>query len=75
MNQELIQLTKEGHQHEKNLTNMMDAFWKIKENVNQNKKKKSQLLNENEWVQCSYVAELQVIISISMVIELLLYLF
>lgn len=55
-----MNLTKEEHQYKKKLTNMMTTVLKLNENFSQNKGKSSQLLNENEWMQCSYVAKLKV---------------
>lgn len=39
---------------------MRNTILKLNENFSQNKGKSSMLLNENEWIQCSYLAELKV---------------
>lgn len=60
LEQEIVSLSKEVDQYKRTLTNMRNTILKLNENFNQNKGKSSQLLNENEWMQCSYLAELKV---------------
>lgn len=60
LEQEIVFLTKEVEQYRRTLTNMRNTILKLNELFNQNKGKSSQLLNENEWMQGSYLAELKV---------------
>lgn len=63
LKQEIISLSKEEDQYKRTLSNMRNTILKLNDVFSQNKGKSSQLLNENEWIQCSYVAELKVNIS------------
>lgn len=58
--QEIIFLLKEDDKYKRTLTNMRNTISKLNDNFSKNKGKSSQLLNENEWIQCSYIAELKV---------------
>jgi len=60
LKQEIISLSKEDYQYKRILTNMRNTILKLNDNFSQNKGKSTQLLNENEWIQCSYIAELKV---------------
>lgn len=60
LKQEINSLSKENDQYKRTLSNMRNTILKLNDVFNQNKGKSSQLLNENEWIQCSYVAELKV---------------
>jgi len=60
LEQEIICLTKENDQYKRSLISMRNKISKFNENYSQNIGKSSQLLNENEWMQCSYFAELKV---------------
>lgn len=58
--QEICSITKEVNQYKRTHTNMRNMISKLNENFSQNKGKSNQLLNENEWLQCSYLIELKV---------------
>lgn len=60
LEQEIISLHKEVDQYKRTLTNIRNTILKLNENFSQNKGKSCQLLNENEWMQCSYFSELKV---------------
>lgn len=60
LKQEINSLSKEDDQYKRTLSNMRNTILKLNDVFSQNKGKSSQLLNENEWIQCSYVAELKV---------------
>lgn len=60
LKQEINLLSKEDDQYKRTLSNMRNTILKLNDVFSQNKGKSSQLLNENEWIQCSYVAELKV---------------
>lgn len=60
LEQEIISLHKEVDHYKRTLTNIRNIILKLNENFSQNKGKSCQLLNENEWMQCSYFAELKV---------------
>lgn len=60
LEQEIIVLSKEVDQYKRTLTNMRSTIMKLNENFSKNKGKSSQLLNENEWLHSSYLAELKV---------------
>lgn len=60
LEQEIDVLSKEID--ERTLTKMRNTIVKLNEDFNKNKGKNSQLLNENEWIQCSYLDELKVYI-------------
>lgn len=60
LEQKTISLSKEVDQYKRTLTNMRNTILKLNDNFNQNKGKSSQLLSENEWIQCSYFTELKV---------------
>jgi len=60
LKQEVINLLKEDDQYKRTLTNMRNTISKLNDNFSQNKGKSNQLLNENEWIQSSYIAELKV---------------
>lgn len=62
---EIVSLSKEADQYKRTLPNMRNTILKLNEHFSQNKGKSSQLLNENEWIQCSYLAELKVSININ----------
>lgn len=70
--QEIISITKEINQYKRSNTNMRNTISKLNENFSQNKGKSSQLLNENEWIQCSYLTELKVNIIINIILYILL---
>lgn len=65
INQDIILLVKEHDQNQRSLKNMRNTILKLNEYFNQNKGKSSQLLNENEWMEYSYLAELKVKINLS----------
>jgi len=60
LEQEIICLTKENDHYKRSLTNMRNTILKLNENFSLNTGKSSQLLNENELIQCSYFTELKV---------------
>jgi hypothetical protein len=60
LDKEIASLSKEVYQYKQTLTNMRNTMLKLNEQFSQNKGKSSMLLNENEWIQCSYLAELKV---------------
>lgn len=60
---EIVSLSKETDQYKRTVRNMRNIILKLNENFSQNKGKSSQLLNENEWIQCSYLVELKVSIN------------
>lgn len=60
LEQEIIFLSKEGDQYKRTLTNMRSIILKLNENFSKKKGKSNQLMNENEWLRCSYSAELKV---------------
>lgn len=60
LDQEVICLTKENNQYKRIITNIRNTILKLNDKFSQNIGKTSQLLNENEWIQCSYFAELKV---------------
>jgi len=64
LEKEIDSLSKEVYQYKQILTNMRNTILKLNENFSQNKGKSSMLLNENEWIQCSYLAELKVDVNI-----------
>jgi len=72
LGQEIICLTKENDQYKRTLINIRNTISKLNDNFSQNVGKSNQLLNENEWMQCSYFAELKVNI-FSMSIKLINY--
>lgn len=57
---EIVALSKRADQYKRMATNMRSTILKLTENFNKNKGKSRQLLNENEWMQSSYLAELKV---------------
>lgn len=60
LKQEINLLSKEDDQYKRTLSNMRNTILKLNDIFSQNKGKSNQLLNENEWIQCSYVTELKV---------------
>lgn len=60
LEKEIVSLSKEVEQYKQTLTNMRNTILKLNEHFSLNKGKSSQLLNENEWIQCSYITELKV---------------
>jgi len=60
LEKEIASLSKEVYQYKQTLTNMRNTILKLNEQFSQNKGKSNMLLNENEWIQCSYLAELKV---------------
>lgn len=65
LNSEIAALSKQVNQHERTLDNMRRNLTKLNEDVYKKEGKSSQLLNENEWLQHSYIAELKVIMNTS----------
>lgn len=63
LEQEIIFLSKEVDQYKRTLANMRSTILKLNDNFSKNKGKSSQLLNENEWLHCSYLFELKVILN------------
>eukprot|EP00102_Acyrthosiphon_pisum_P020925 XP_016658135.1 PREDICTED: coiled-coil domain-containing protein 40 [Acyrthosiphon pisum] len=59
LEKEIVSLSKEVYQYKQILTNMRNTILKLNEHFSKNKEKSSMLLNENEWIQCSYLAELK----------------
>ncbi|KAE9542832.1 hypothetical protein AGLY_002743 [Aphis glycines] len=59
LEKEIASLSKEVYQYKQTLTNMRNTILKLNEQFSQNKGKSNMLLNENEWIQCSYLAELK----------------
>ncbi|XP_022161075.1 kinetochore protein SLK19-like [Myzus persicae] len=59
LEKEIVSLSKEVYQYKQILTNMRNTIVKLNERFSQNKGKSNMLLNENEWIQCSYLAELK----------------
>lgn len=57
---DIVSATKTVDQYKRTLTKMRNTILKLNENINQNKGKSNQFLNENEWIQCSYFLELKV---------------
>lgn len=51
-------------QYKRILAKMRNTILKLNENINQNKGRSNQFLNENEWIQCSYFLELKVTLCI-----------
>jgi len=64
LEKEIVSLSKEVYQYKQILTNMRNTIVKLNERFSQNKGKSNMLLNENEWIQCSYLAELKVNVNI-----------
>lgn len=64
LEKEIVSLSKEVYQYKQILTNMRNTIVKLNERFSQNKGKSNMLLNENEWIQCSYLAELKVNLNI-----------
>lgn len=64
LEKEIVSLSKEVYQYKQILTNMRNTILKLNEHFSHNKGKSSMLLNENEWIQCSYLAELKVNVNI-----------
>lgn len=60
LEEEMVSLTKEVDQYKRTIKNKINLIMKLNDNFSQNKGKSNQLLNENEWIQCSYLAELKV---------------
>lgn len=60
LEKEIASLSKEVYQYKQTLINMRNTILKLNEQFSQNKGKSNMLLNENEWIQCSYLAELKV---------------
>lgn len=60
LEKEIASLSKEVYQYKQTLTSMRNTILKLNEQFSQNKGKSNMLLNENEWIQCSYLAELKV---------------
>lgn len=60
LEKEIASLSKEVYQYKQILSNMRNTILKLNEQFSQNKGKSNMLLNENEWIQCSYLAELKV---------------
>lgn len=60
LEEEMVSLTKEVDQYKRMIKNKINLIMKLNDNFSQNKGKSNQLLNENEWIQCSYLAELKV---------------
>lgn len=60
LEQEIIFLSKDIDQYKRTLTNMRNTILKLNANFNHNKGKSIQFFNENEWIQCTYLAELKV---------------
>lgn len=60
LEQEVVSLSKEIDNYKRALTYMRNTISKLNENFSQNKGKCNQLLNENEWIHCSYLIELKV---------------
>jgi hypothetical protein len=60
LEQEITVLSKEVDQYKRTLTNMRSTILKLNENFSKNKGKSNQLLNENDWLHSSYLAELKV---------------
>jgi len=65
LEKEITSLSKEVYQYKQTLTNMRNTILKLNEQFSKNKGKSNMLLNENEWIQCSYLAELKVNVNIS----------
>ncbi|XP_025204479.1 coiled-coil domain-containing protein 40-like [Melanaphis sacchari] len=59
LDEEIASLSKEVYQYKQTLTNMRNTILKLNEKFSQNKEKSNMLLSENEWIQCSYLAELK----------------
>lgn len=57
---EIVSLSKESDQYKRTFANMRNTIFKLNENLSQNKGMSSQLLNENEWTQHFYLAEMKV---------------
>jgi len=64
LEKEIASLSKEVYQYKQILANMRNTILKLNEQFSQNKGKSSMLLNENEWIQSSYLAELKVDVNI-----------
>ncbi|VVC24084.1 Hypothetical protein CINCED_3A023271 [Cinara cedri] len=56
---EIVSLSKESDNFKRILANLRNTIMKLGEHFNENKEKSTQLLNENEWMQCSHIAELK----------------
>ncbi|VVC28629.1 Hypothetical protein CINCED_3A025872 [Cinara cedri] len=56
---EIVSLYKVADQYKRTLINMRNTILKLNENCSNNKGKSNQMLNENEWIQYSYLAELK----------------